>query len=105
MFLLVTPFVRDHSHSLWIISYVLIFFLGRNPVYQHLNLTFVINVMKFATITRFRPILPGTLVSIPAYATQKDERIYMNPNEFDGVRFSKLRENEGDTLPHLIVPS
>ena len=40
-------------------------------------------------------IPPGTLVSIPGRATQKDERIYENPNEFDGFRFAKLREKEG----------
>ena len=39
----------------------------------------------------------GTLVSIPASTTHTDERIYPNPDEFDGFRFSKLRESEGDT--------
>ena len=37
----------------------------------------------------------GTLVSIPASSTHTDERIYPNPDEFDGFRFSKLRESEG----------
>ena len=41
-------------------------------------------------------IPPGMLVSIPASATQADERIHENPNEFDGFRFEKLREKEGD---------
>ncbi|KAF8477701.1 cytochrome P450 [Russula ochroleuca] len=40
----------------------------------------------------------GTLVSIPASTTHTDERIYPNPDEFDGFRFAKLRESEGDTL-------
>jgi hypothetical protein len=39
----------------------------------------------------------GTLVAIPASATHTDERIYPNPDEFDGFRFAKLRESEGDT--------
>ena len=39
----------------------------------------------------------GTLVSVPAGATHTDERLYPNPNEFDGFRFAKLRESEGDT--------
>ena len=39
----------------------------------------------------------GTLVSVPASATHTDERIYKNANEFDGFRFAKLRESEGDT--------
>ncbi len=37
----------------------------------------------------------GTLVAIPASAAHKDERIYPNPDEFDGFRFAKLRESEG----------
>jgi cytochrome P450 len=40
----------------------------------------------------------GTYVSIPASATHTDERIYPNPDEFDGFRFSKPREGEGDTI-------
>jgi cytochrome P450 len=40
---------------------------------------------------------PGTIVSIPASCTHTDERIYPNPNEFDGFRFSKLRKVEGGT--------
>ena len=41
-------------------------------------------------------IPPGTLVSVPANATQTDETIHENPNEFDGFRFAKLREKEGE---------
>ena len=40
----------------------------------------------------------GTLVSIPASTTHTDERIYPNPDEFDGFRFSRLRESEGDSM-------
>jgi cytochrome P450 len=39
----------------------------------------------------------GTFISVPANATHRDERIYSNPDEFDGFRFTKLRESEGDT--------
>jgi cytochrome P450 len=39
----------------------------------------------------------GTLVSIPASAVHTDENIYPNPDEFDGFRFAKLRESEGDS--------
>jgi cytochrome P450 len=38
-----------------------------------------------------------TLVCVPASAVHKDERIFPNPDEFDGFRFAKLRESEGDT--------
>ena len=41
-------------------------------------------------------IPPGTLVSVPANATQTDETIHENPNKFDGFRFAKLREKEGE---------
>ncbi|KAF8467544.1 cytochrome P450 [Russula ochroleuca] len=40
----------------------------------------------------------GTLVSIPASDTHRDERIYSNAVEFDGFRFAKLRESVGDTM-------
>jgi cytochrome P450 len=36
----------------------------------------------------------GTFVAVPASATNTNERIYPNANEFDGFRFSKLRESE-----------
>ena len=39
----------------------------------------------------------GTFVSVPANAAHRDERIYSNPDKFDGYRFMKLRESEGDT--------
>jgi cytochrome P450 len=49
----------------------------------------------------------GTLVSIPGSATHADESIYPNPHEFDGFRFAKLRESEGDastvTNRHQVV--
>ncbi|KAH9954865.1 cytochrome P450 [Russula dissimulans] len=38
----------------------------------------------------------GTLVAVPASAAHKDERIFPNPEEFDGFRFAKLRESESD---------
>jgi cytochrome P450 len=40
----------------------------------------------------------GTLVAIPANAIHTDKRIYPNPDEFDGFRFAKLRESEGETM-------
>src|SRR6267154_1939799 len=38
----------------------------------------------------------GTLISIPASAAHRDERIFLNADKFDGFRFAKLRETEGD---------
>ena len=44
----------------------------------------------------------GTFICIPASATHKDGRIYANPDEFDGLRFVKLRESEA-TRRHQVV--
>jgi len=38
----------------------------------------------------------GTIVALPLFTIHRDEEIYPNPHEFDGFRFSKLREKEGD---------
>ena len=40
----------------------------------------------------------GTVISIPTTATHTDEITYPNPDEFDGFRFVKLREDERDTI-------
>jgi cytochrome P450 len=40
----------------------------------------------------------GTLAAIPASATHRDEMTYPNPDEFDGFRFAKLREDGGETV-------
>jgi cytochrome P450 len=36
----------------------------------------------------------GTVIAAPSAAIQMDEEIYPNPEEFDGFRFAKLREND-----------
>jgi Cytochrome P450 len=43
-------------------------------------------------------IPPGTLVAFPHSAVHSSGEIYANPEEFDGLRFSKLRDKEGDVL-------
>jgi len=40
----------------------------------------------------------GTLVAAPLSAIHTDEGIYSNPEEFDGFRFAKLRENSDDLM-------
>jgi cytochrome P450 len=50
------------------------------------------------TLSNGMTIPAGTLVAIPASATHRDEITYPNPDESDGFRFAKLRENEGDTI-------
>ena len=50
----------------------------------------------------------GTLVSLPASATHTDEMIYPNPDEFDGFRFAKIRESEGNSTTssyQMVSPS
>ena len=39
----------------------------------------------------------GTFAAVPASATHRDDMTYPNPDEFDGFRFAKLRENDGET--------
>jgi cytochrome P450 len=40
----------------------------------------------------------GTLAAIPSSATHRDEITYPNPDKFDGFRFAKLHDGEGDTM-------
>ncbi|KAI0292784.1 cytochrome P450 [Russula brevipes] len=55
-------------------------------------------VLRPFTFSNGMTIPAGTLVAIPASAAHTDERTFPNPNEFDGFRFSKLCEGEGDTV-------
>jgi cytochrome P450 len=48
----------------------------------------------------------GTLIAIPASAAHRDEETFRNPEEFDGFRFSNLRERDGDdavTTRHQVI--
>jgi cytochrome P450 len=54
-------------------------------------------VLRPFTFSNGVTVPAGTIVSIPASSTHTDERIYSNPNEFDGFRFEKLRKIEQDT--------
>ena len=45
----------------------------------------------------------GTRISIAASAIHTDEGTYTNPDEFDGFRFSRLRESEGDSSRNQTV--
>ena len=40
----------------------------------------------------------GTLFGLPVHSVHMDEEIYPNAQEFDGFRFLKLREKEGDDV-------
>ena len=40
----------------------------------------------------------GTVVAAPLSAIHTDGEIYSNPDEFDGFRFAKVREHDGDSM-------
>jgi cytochrome P450 len=40
----------------------------------------------------------GTLLALPLHSVHTDEKIYPNAHEFDGFRFLRLREKEGDDV-------
>jgi cytochrome P450 len=54
--------------------------------------------MRPFTFSNGMTVPAGTIVTLPASAIHTDERIYQNPDEFDGFRFAKLRESERDTV-------
>jgi len=52
--------------------------------------------MRPFTFSNGVTIPPGTFVGFPHSAIHSSDEIYTNPEKFDGFRFSKLREEEGD---------
>ena len=40
----------------------------------------------------------GTFVAVPVSAINRDGTTYSNPDDFDGFRFAKLREEEGGIM-------
>jgi hypothetical protein len=42
----------------------------------------------------------GSVVATTLYPIHMDETIYPKPNEFDGFRFSRMREQEGESAKH-----
>ena len=55
-------------------------------------------VLRPFTFSNGATIPAGTLVSLPTRATHNDERSFENPDKFDGFRFAKLCESEGDAV-------
>jgi len=54
-------------------------------------------VLRPFTFSNGVTIPAGTLIAIPASAAYRDEAYYHDPDTFDGFRFAKFRESEGDT--------
>lgn len=59
--------------------------------------------MKDVTFNDGTFIPSGTVVVAAADPTHHDERYYANPSEFDGFRFARLREGEGESAKHQYV--
>jgi len=62
------------------------------------NIVMVRLVLRPFTFSNGVTIPAGNLVSIPSRAAHADEKIFENPNEFDGFRFAKLRKSEGGDI-------
>ncbi|KAH9975530.1 cytochrome P450 [Lactifluus volemus] len=62
-------------------------------------------VLRPFTFSNGVTVPPGVLVAVPAGAAHRDEEVYTNADKFEGFRFSKLRERDGDgvTTRHQIV--
>ena len=54
-------------------------------------------VMKPFTLSDGTYLPPGTEVAIPSDSIHHDGDNYVNPHEFDGFRFSRMREVEGES--------
>jgi len=55
-------------------------------------------VLRPFTFSNGVTIPAGTHITVPITASHTDEGIYENANEFDGFRFAKLRESEGNAV-------
>ena len=59
--------------------------------------------MKPFTFSDGTSIPAGETLASPTRGIHMDDRIYPNPQEFDGFRFSKMREEEGESAKHHSV--
>jgi len=57
-------------------------------------------VVKPFTFSNGVTVPSGARIGAPTVPLQFDETVYENPNQFDGFRFHKLREQEGDAEKH-----
>ena len=66
-----------------------------------LTLRFPVPLIRLAlrpfTFSNGVTIPAGTLIAVPGSAVHTDEANFHDPDTFDGFRFAKFRENEGDT--------
>ena len=55
-------------------------------------------VLRPLKLSNGMTIPTNTFIALPAGAIHRDENSYPNPDEFDGFRFAKLREDERNTM-------
>ncbi|KAJ4474274.1 cytochrome P450 [Lentinula aciculospora] len=60
-------------------------------------------VLKDFTFSNGTTVFAGNTIIAPGYAIHHDARYYPNPNEFDGFRFARLREEQDDPVRYQIV--
>ena len=62
-------------------------------------------VLQPFTFSNGVTVPPGIFVAVPAGVAHRDEEVYTNGDTFDGFRFWKLREGDGDgvTTRHQVV--
>ncbi|KAH9042739.1 cytochrome P450 [Lactarius pseudohatsudake] len=61
------------------------------------NLTMIRLSLRPFTFSNGVTVPAGTLIAAPTGAINGDGEIFPNPEEFDGFRFTKLREHDGNT--------
>lgn len=59
--------------------------------------------MKDITLSNGTVVPKGHVISVPSQAIHLDERLYPNPHEFQGFRFSDMRDSEGEATKHQAV--
>ena len=57
--------------------------------------------MKDYTFADGTTVPKGSILVAASHAIQKDESFYENAHQFDGFRFSNLREREGENARYL----
>lgn len=56
--------------------------------------------MKSFTFSNGVTIPKGTIVAVPLTGINYDETVYENPHEFDGFRFSRMFEKDGESAKY-----
>ena len=60
-------------------------------------------VLKPYTFADGLTLPPGETIVSPVVRIHMDDKFYDNPYEFDGFRFSKMREQNGESAKHHSV--